>query len=285
MRHRVSTALQRQILTALLAVPPVWGMVTSLTPSSLHAMQAGNQLGGLVFDQYLLDLRGIPQQPSEMLYFYFSFQNASDRPLEIQELKGSCGCLNPVLVRKDSTNKIYRPGEKGEFRLAIQTANQARGEQEYTVDVSYTDPVPRSRRVKLKVILPQEQVTVRPRALMIYTTNEAQQIQPQTITVEDPRKSALTVLGARCDNKFIDLKLVSSGERDESGKMNAKLQVEVKGPVAAGVHSTTVTILTDDPAGRYHELKVPVRIQSRDLSASASKSAPTPPRVTASIAD
>lgn len=285
MRIGVSRAIQRPLLLAILAIPPMCGLAAWVKPSSAHAMQAGEQLGGLVFDQYLLDLRGIPQQPTETLYFYFSFQNAGDRPLEIRELKGSCGCLNPVLVRKDQTNKVYQPGEKGEFRLAIQTANQARGEQEYTVDVAYTDPAPRSRRVKLKVILPQEQVTVRPRALMIYTTNEEQHIQPQTITVEDPRQSALTVLGARCDNKYVDLKLVSSGERDDNGKLTAKLQVELKGPIAVGVHSTTVTILTDDPAGRYHELKVPVRIQSRDLSASAAKSKPLSPRITAAVAD
>ncbi|MFO1020486.1 MAG: DUF1573 domain-containing protein [Planctomycetales bacterium] len=229
-----SATIQRSLMVVFLAIPSVWGGVVSLGKPQLHAVQKGEKPGGLVFDQYLLDLRGIPQQASEVLYFYFSFQNVGTTPVHIAELKGSCGCLQPRLTRE---NPIYQPGEKGEFRLAIQTANQSRGEQEYTVDVNYNDPEPRSRKVKLKVILPQEQVTVRPRALMIYTTNGEQLTQPQMITVEDPRSSALTVLGARCENKYVDLKLISGGDRDENGKLTAKLQVEVKGPVSVGVHN------------------------------------------------
>ncbi|MFO1020487.1 MAG: hypothetical protein U0903_07295 [Planctomycetales bacterium] len=46
-----------------------------------------------------------------------------------------------------------------------------------------------------------------------------------------------------------------------------------------------MTIFTDDPNGRYHELKVPIRIQSRDVTSKGKSPSIAREKVTAAVAD
>src|SRR5690606_1757080 len=90
----------------------------------------------LAFDQYLVNLGAVP--PMDEVYARFRYVNQGERPVEIQGLEPSCGCMTPTLDKK-----VLQPGEAGEFRLRVSTANQAPGPQEFSVRMTYTDPAPR----------------------------------------------------------------------------------------------------------------------------------------------
>src|SRR5438874_1075692 len=52
----------------------------------------------------------------------FAFVNAGTEPLTVTELKASCGCLTPTLPQR-----TYRPGERGEVALEVNTLSQPAG--------------------------------------------------------------------------------------------------------------------------------------------------------------
>src|SRR4029077_20650754 len=99
-----------------------------------------------------------PVAPSEEVFAHFDFINRGQSAVTITALVPSCGCLQPQMNKK-----VYQPGTSGNFLVRVQTANENPGLKEYHVAIRYMDPEPREADVVFRVVLPDNQVFVRPR--------------------------------------------------------------------------------------------------------------------------
>lgn len=217
----------------------------------------------LAFDQYLVNLGEV--EPTAQVYGRFGFTNTSDHPVTIHELKPSCGCLNPRLEKR-----TYAPGESGEFYLRVQTANEEPGPKEYFCKVLYEDIEPREVEVRFKVTLPDEQVAVRPRALIFYQPAGGAPPPSQKVVVTDYRAMPLRVTSIRCTSDLITATL-GDAATDSDGVHRTYLSVAVTGSPTPGKHRALVRIFTNDP--EYPELRVPLMIQTYDSTPEKSSSA------------
>lgn len=205
----------------------------------------------LAFEQYMVDLGEAP--PSEQVTARFAFTNMSSRPVKIREYQPSCGCLQPRLLKKE-----YQSSESGEFLLRVQTANEAPGPKEYTLTVKYDDPEPREVVLLFRVTLPDNQVTVRPRALIFYQLSDTP--TTQEIIVSDRRPLPLRLEGVTCSADFASVD-VGETDVDENGHRRMRVLVTAKGDIPTGRHRALVKIFTNDAT--YQELKVPLIIEKR----------------------
>jgi hypothetical protein len=208
-------------------------------------------LPALAFEQYQVDFREV--KPSERVSAYFAFKNCGEHPVQVTGLVPSCGCLQPYLRKRQ-----YQPGEVGEFLLSVQTANQTPGPKDYRVTVKYEDPLPREQEVVFKVVLPSNQVIVRPPSLAFYQLgNEAIE---QEIVVTDLRSRPFEVLGVRCSSDVAKVELLphEGAAGSIGGGQKYKLKVTVDAKIPHGRHHALVSIFTDDE--KYPELRVPLRI-------------------------
>src|SRR5262245_61076987 len=62
----------------------------------------------------------------------FAFVNAGAEPLTVTDLQASCGCLTPSLPQR-----TFRPGERGELALEVNTLSQPAGPNRWAVQVGY----------------------------------------------------------------------------------------------------------------------------------------------------
>jgi hypothetical protein len=206
----------------------------------------------LSFEQYLIDYGQVV--PTEEVRTHFGFMNMADRPIQIDRLEPSCGCLQP---RLDDKYRELDPGERGEFLIRIQTANQAVGPKEYTVIVHYRDPEPRQTTVRFRVTLPDNQVALKPRALMMYLSGTAPLVQTAEVIDRRPHKFEIVKLEVEPANLAT---VEPSGEFDDSeDHRHYKLRIEVNPELPDGSHRGVIWVHTNDPA--YQTLRLPLAVQ------------------------
>ncbi|MCY2962925.1 MAG: DUF1573 domain-containing protein [Planctomycetota bacterium] len=234
------------------AFPLLLATLHQVLGSTQRPMAEVPTMPGLSFEQYLIDYGSVG--PTEEVRTHFAFVNMSDRLIEIDKLDPSCGCLQP---RLDEKSKQLDPGERGEFLIRIQTANQAVGPKEYTVTVYYRDPEPRQTTVRFRVTLPDNQVAVRPRAVMMYLTGDTPMIQ--SAEVIDRRSRKFEIVKLECQPE--ELATVESlGETDDDeGHRHYKLRITVNPDFPDGAYRGTIWVHTNDPA--YQTVRLPLAVQ------------------------
>src|SRR5262249_50310467 len=151
----------------------------------------------------------------------------------------SCGCLQPELKQK-----AFAPGESGSFKLRVQTANQLPGPKEYQVTVKYSDPEPREATVMFRVVLPLNQVFVRPPVLAFSIFPGAPPIE-QEVSILDGRARHLKITRVDCYRNLASVEELESNS-DESGHWRGRLNVSVAADLPPGRHETMLRIFTDD---------------------------------------
>lgn len=257
-----------RLLAALLVIPLALAMYAQTKGAAPRPMQSPPPLPALAFEQYLVDLQEVA--PSETISARFSFRNASDRKVTITDLEPSCGCLQPQLRKRD-----YAPGEFGDFALRVQTANQTPGLKDYRVKVKYTDPEPRECELAFRVVLPEVQVFVRPRALVFYqVTGEATE---QMLTVTDLRSKPLEIKKVECTSEYVRGEILPP-EAAEGEAYQQQVKIIVQGAVPPGRHHALVRMHTDD--ANYREVRVPLWIFGPESSAPVQQAGHTKPAVT-----
>lgn len=235
------------------ALAPFWSaLFLQAHPRPACATAQAPPRPALAFDQYLVNLREIEPQPYALAHFRFT--NRGTRPAVVRELKPSCGCLKPRLDKRE-----YAPGESGAFFLRVQTANEQPGPKEYFLDLRYDDPEPREVRLTFQVVLPQERVAVRPKALVFYQFGD--QPTRQELTVADCRSRTLSVTAVESSSPLV-AGFISEADVDPDGTRIQRISVEVAGDVPPGRHRALVTIHTDDAT--YPRLEVPLLIVGRE---------------------
>jgi hypothetical protein len=242
----------RAVTAIGISIPFLMAVAAQLAGSRPARILAAPARPALAFDQYLVDLG--PVAPSEEIRAHFDFTNRGHAPVTVTELVPSCGCLQPQMEKK-----VYRTGESGHFVVRVQTANENPGLKEYTIAVKYADPVAREETVIFRVILPDNQVIVRPRALALYQIGEqGPGLKPQQIEVTDRRNRHLNITRVECSRDFAHVELGDS-KIDDAGQWHGHLDVTVPNRLPAGRVEAVVRIFTDDPD--YKVLRVPLIIE------------------------
>jgi hypothetical protein len=248
-----------RLSTAGLAIPFLCAIVAQVAGPHERPVVGEVSRPGLSFRQHLVDLGEVP--PGEEVRGWFEFINTGSTPVKITKITPSCGCLQPRLKKE-----VYQPGERGDITVRVKTALEAPGAKEYRVRVDFEDAQPRTMDLGFKLVLPENQVLVRPRALLCYQTNG--QPTEKEISVTDGRSTPLTIEGATSSSDFVAVKIVGAG-RDEDGRWCTTIKVTVAGEVPPGEHHTSVTMFSNDPA--YPELRVPLIIAGRPVATAAGK--------------
>lgn len=268
------------LLAAGMALPFLLALVAHVAGPYPAPVAAGPTRGALAFDQYLVDLGPVPA--TQDVAAHFDFTNRGSHPVEIVSLEPSCGCLRPRLGKIDETpttsrrdptaaaprpwveKKVYEPGEEGFFSLRVQTANQSPGQKEYTVKVKYKDPQPRETLVTFRALLPDDQVLVRPIALMFYQIGEGSRATPpREFEVIDKRPEHLNIARVECSRREIEITEVGN-EVDEDGVWHGRFVVTVPDKLPPGHSETIIRIYTDDPAENYRVLRIPLYLEGPD---------------------
>ena len=218
----------------------------------------------LAFHQFVVNLGEVTPQRNH--YGRFSFTNRSTKRIELRRLETSCGCLKEVLEQR-----VFEPGERGQFQLRIQSANQTAGAKDYFCKVFYgptDDPkVEFVEEVALRLVLPRQSVTLSPRVLMFHQPSAEPTSHPVDVT--DFRSTRLRVLTAVCVPPLAEVTLVPVAELtadERTGGVVQRLQVTI-GAVPPGTHECVVLIQTDD--AEFTTLLLPMRIHGPGTSASA----------------
>jgi hypothetical protein len=248
--------LTQRLTAAGIALPFLLALAAHAVGSKPGPMAAAPSRPALAFDQYLVDLGLAP--PSEEVYAHFDFVNRGEQPVTITDLVASCSCLKPMMKKND-----YQPGASGHFFVRVLTANENAGQKEYRVTVKYTDPEPREVDVTFRVVLPDNQVSVRPRALTFYQLGE--EPTTQEIEVLDRRARHLTIESVASSRSIAHVELGES-DVDEDGHWHGRLRVTVPGNLPPGRIDAVIHIVTDDENAVYHFLRVPLMIYGRPKS-------------------
>ncbi len=247
-----------------IALPFVLALLAHIAGPRPGPVAAAPATPALAFHQYLVDLGQVTA--SENVLAHFDFTNRGSKDVHITELIPSCGCLQPHLKKRE-----YKPDESGFFTLKIQTANQAVGQKEYTVIIKYNDRRLRSAMVVLRVVLPDDQVVVRPIALFFYQLGNEQPgdesatltklgIVPQDFEVTDGRRQHLRIQRVECSNPDVRIE-TQADEVDEDGIWHGRFRVSIENGLPPGRHQEIVRIFTDDPDDRYQVLRVPLYME------------------------
>jgi len=241
------------LIAALL--PVLLGFGFHLAGVRAQPSQPGPDRPPLAFQQYVVDLGEVPPQRNH--YARFAFTNRSSGRIKLRRLISSCGCLKQVLEQR-----VFEPGEHGQFQLRIQSANQTAGAKDYFCQVFYGPPDDPSvefvEEVKLRMVLPERSVMLSPRVLMFHQPTPRPTTHPVDVT--DLRERRLRVLAAVCEPPLATVTLLPRGDltHDEatSGVVQ-RLQITV-GAVPPGTHECVVLIQTDD--AEFATLQLPLRI-------------------------
>lgn len=254
---------------ALIAVPLVWAMSAYVTGSSPRPMAAEPPRPALAFAQHVVDL-GKMRSTSEA-FAHFDFINRGQIPVVIRKIEPSCGCLKvewQETIKRLKKSKYY-PGEGGHFVVRLDTAQQKPGPLEYRIDVDYDDPEPQHVELTFRLVLPDDQVSVYPPAMLLTyfgtTTDTVRDIE-----VVDRRAHPLTIREIRCTREgLIGIGPVTS-DTDEHGFMHHRFQVTIPGNLPEGLTSARIGIYTDDKRD-FPLLRVPFRVNNAGSLSSTSR--------------
>ena len=147
----------------LLVIPCAVAAVFSLSDPVAPSLASTTRRPSLVFHSYMVHEGEDPVPSQPLLTPFFTFHNKGSEPVTIRELVPACSsCVSP-----DVTAKEIPPGGEGRVIFNVKTRNQAAGFHEYLVTVKYTDPEPHEVVLSYKVVLPEKQIEVEPRVLMV----------------------------------------------------------------------------------------------------------------------
>ena len=249
-----------------------WPLAVALLPALLgfgfhHAgarpqfSEPGPARPPLAFHQYVVNLGPVPSEPNH--FARFAFTNRSDHRVRIRRLESSCGCLTQQLEKRE-----FAPGERGQFRLRIQSANQTPGPKDYTCKVFYgptnDDSVEYMEEVVFRLVLPELSVTLNPRALVIQQPTADPIRHP--FEVRDLRNKRLHVLGAACEPPLAEVRLLPREELTLDELRSGIIQrIEISvGAVPPGTHECVVVVQTND--ADFPTLQMPLRIHGASSS-------------------
>jgi Protein of unknown function (DUF1573) len=251
--------LSGPVSSGIVLLPFLFALAAHVIGPAPRPLSAGPLRPGIAFDQYLVDLG--KTAPSEEVIAHFAFTNIGSSPVKIERCDASCGCMNPELTKRD-----YEPGESGRIMLRVHTPTQGSGLKEYRLTVVYNDGQTRQVDLTFRVELPDNQVSVRPRALYIY--EQAGRETEHEIEVIDRRDRQLSIVRME-SSKGIALLIQDTVEQDEHDHRHIKVRVVIPADRLPGRRDGWLRLFTDD--AEFRELRIPIRIQTAESSSDSAK--------------
>jgi hypothetical protein len=181
----------------------------------------------------------------------FRLVNRGSHPIEITEVRPSCGCLAPRLEPRR-----LEPGAEGVLTVYVNTLTQAAGAHTWQVRLRYQDD---GRTGELSVVLGARvvsEIAVEPPALTLTTGGAL----THTVVLTDRRPHPLTVTSAQMISPHLRAAAGEMGT-DAAGRRACSIRVEVPADCPEGRYDDVLRILTDDST--YPELDVPVTVVKR----------------------
>jgi hypothetical protein len=222
-------------------------------------LASANPQGPLAAKVAAIDLGEVRSGPMLTHYFELRHTGHGDAITFLSASTG-CGC-----VRATVNNPILKPGETAKVAVTVNTLTQPEGPVNWRTVVSYRqgDGPVATLDLKLSGTLVRE-IGVSPPIVAISTQGALK----QTITVTDRRAKPLTVLEAIVTNSVTN-PFVST-EVKPAPNATPRVQeitLSVGESLKPGVYDETLILKTDDPS--CPELRVPVRVQKRELGVPA----------------
>lgn len=242
---------------ALLICPCVISAMFSLKDTASPPLTASAGRPGLVFDTYMLHEGTEPIAPQPLLTPYFTFRNKGKEPVVIQELSPACSsCVTPEVSAKE-----IPPGGEGKVIFRIATRNQPAGLREYLVTVKYADPRPREVLLTYNVVLPEKQIEIEPRVLMVMgaISNKDRDIVSIADHRPDRTESPMKILGVVSSSSLFTAQSV--GHSTVEGVNRNSIEVTYADSIPVGQHRGVITVSTDDTT--YPILQIPVILGDR----------------------
>jgi hypothetical protein len=220
-----------------------------LPPLVLVVLAAGPARAGLECPEPVAN--GGEVRSGTPLRHAFRLVNRGPGPVDVTDVRSSCGCLVPRLDRRH-----FEPNEERELPVEVNTLRQGAGPHNWRIVVRY---VADGKPDELSVILAARvvsEIRVEPPALAIHTEAGLAHL----LTVTDRRPRPLTVTAVESSLAELRVRVGAAGH-DTSGRPGTTVRVEVPADFPEGRHVGVLRILTDDPT--YRELEVPVTVVKR----------------------
>lgn len=247
------SAIQAILICVLLLPIPV-SLIAVFRKSSAPPLAITQKRASLVFSEYLIHYGLEPIESKAMEEVTFFFHNVGESPVQIDKLRPSCGCLSPKL-----TQKQFAPGEGGRLTIPIAVAKESPGFHEYLVTVEYRDPEPKEVTLTVKMVLPEKQILIEPRALWVIGGSSSRSIE-HTIKVTDFRSQPLTVTEVSSSSELFTPEIRETVSQDGSSTTN--LAVRIADTLPDGIHRGIIQVLTSDPENRL--LHIPVMARGKE---------------------
>lgn len=178
----------------------------------------------------------------------FAFRVAGRDPVQIVDVRPSCGCIAPGLSKR-----VYAPGEQGELVFRVHAASQPQGPRRFLVSLhvrqgAQSTTIPLTLEVDLF-----KPIEVTPSNLLLHL-NGSGPIE-QNLTIAEARPRPLKILEVRSSSPKIVARLNAPPRED--GRVQ-QVSLTIAGDFPPGQSQETVVIRTAD--AQHAELVVPVTV-------------------------
>jgi hypothetical protein len=201
---------------------------------------------GLVFDKEFVSLGQV--EVAGDLIQEFPFRVEGNSPIQILDVKSSCGCITPTLGKR-----VYQPGEKDKLVFGIHAASQTEGKKRFQVSISYRqtgDIVTIPIFIDVELFKP---IAVEPSTLMVHVSGS----RPfrQLVTVKDQRGQPLGDIDLATSSQKVKARILPADGKDATLR---RMEVEISTDFPMG--KTDERILVRVQANPPAEIVVPISI-------------------------
>lgn len=177
----------------------------------------------------------------------FDFVVTGNSPVEIIEIRPSCGCIKPTLEKK-----VYQPGEKGTIPFSIHATSQKEGPKKFQLSISTREPRLHTHVLSMDASFVND-ITIQPSNLIIYMNGKKEMHEQITVTDRRPAHLAITEVTASSE------RLIPTVRTEKKGESEIQLvDLKIAADFPVGRHEALVHIRTND--GEYSSLEIPVTV-------------------------
>ena len=172
-------------------------MMRSITLAFLLA-SLGNVWGGLEFKEKTVDVEAKPAD--ENLPIEFSFTNASEKSVTVQEINYACSCLDA-----ETDKKVYAPGEEGVLKAIFKLGSFTGYQRKAMTVVALEEGAAEAARTQLMVGVKIPDVVKISPELLSWTVGE--EPTKKVFTIEIPHTDPIGIKQISCSRPGFDFEL------------------------------------------------------------------------------
>jgi Protein of unknown function (DUF1573) len=181
----------------------------------------------------------------------FHFRNTGTTPIDITDVRPSCGCLRPRLDRRS-----ILPGEEGAVLMEVNTLTQPDGLRQWRVTLGYRDNG-QDRELSLSVLATVvSELLLEPAAVVL----SAETACGHDLTLTEKRPLPLTITAVQTTRPELVVRLGQPVQAKDR-TWTRTIQVEATEAFPEGRHEEMIQLFSND--AEFRELKIPVSIIKR----------------------